>query len=79
MKYTSLKSIEKRLNGYILRSKRAYERNDSTAENHWANKLENELKELFTGIKIDWPGLYPCFNLKGREFYTIADLLDYLN
>lgn len=27
------------------------------------------------GISCDYPGLYPCFTYKGREYLTLADVI----
>lgn len=35
---------------------------------------EGLIKEVYPDIKIDYPGLYPSFNLGGFEFYTLESL-----
>ena len=44
MNYIQMKNIEKKLNGYISKSKKAYERNDSKAEIKWADMLKRKLR-----------------------------------
>lgn len=76
MNYIQLKAMEKRLSGLISRSKKAYERNDNKAERLYAKKFEDELHTIVLDVKIDWPGLYPCFNYKGMDIYTLEGLLN---
>ena len=74
MRYSELKALEKHWNDLIQRSKRAYERGDHEKERHYAGLLEGEI--IRHGITCDWPGLYPCFQYDGKEFYTVESVIN---
>lgn len=78
MTYTSLKNTEKELSGYIRRSANAYGRGDTIKEGYWADKLEAAVKAINGNVTVDWPGLDPCFNVNGFEFYSVDSLLNEL-
>ena len=57
----------------------------SYANTGWKKKYEKELfyarqgedilKAVFPNIKIDYPGLYPSFEIENRHHYTIGSLI----
>ena len=77
--YREMTRTEKTLTGYILRSKRAYERGDHVKERAWAHTLEAAVKAIDASIKVDWPGLHPCFNFRGADHYTVESLINELS
>lgn len=77
--YYEEKRTEQLLTGLVLRSKRAYERGNHDKEREWARRLELAVKTIDETIVIDWPGLYPTFNFKGCEYYTVESLINALS
>ena len=41
----------------------------------FANQAEQILIAVFPSIKVDYPGLYPSFEIKGNHHYTIKSLI----
>jgi len=76
MNYIQMKNTEQRLNRLIIKSKLAYERNDTKKENYYADQFESQLKTICPEIGIDWPGLYPCFLYKNVNYYSLESLLN---
>ena len=76
MNYLQMKKLEKTWTGYINRSVRAYERNDTKNKNKYADLLEKEIKAINPNVKIDWPGLYPCFELNDVNAYDVEHLIN---
>lgn len=77
--YREMRRTEETLTGYILRSKRAYERGNHVKERQWARRLEIAVEAIDKTIKVDWPGLYPCFNFRGADHYTVESLINELS
>lgn len=75
--YIEWKRIDKRWNEYINRSMKAYDRNDNKTENKYADMLEKEIAEY--GVTCYWPGLAPCFQYNGHEFYDVESIINELS
>lgn len=44
-------------------------------EIEYAREGEERVKAVFANIKIDYPGLYPSFEIENRHHYTIGSLI----
>lgn len=74
--YTQLKALEKRLQTLNNKGAKAWERGAAKKEAFYKDRFEAEFKEINPKIKIDWPGLYPCFKYKGYCYYNLETLFN---
>jgi hypothetical protein len=50
-----------------------YNRCDRLCE-RYRDRAEHALAQLFPGIKVDYPGLYPSFEYKGHCYHTLESV-----
>ena len=76
------------INSFFNRAAAAWTRGNNSGDSKLMESLNNAsddlretgsniLKDIFPGIKIDFPGLYPSFEWQGKHFYDVADLFKF--